>query len=209
MNILVVFLLFLSACTSNTVKMTPEETKSFFENRSEIDRAFADVDHLDEHYRLRFQDCSSTKDSKVTEDCHLIECRGFQKDQTCWKTAITGKAAQELREEICCKELSSQQRSEKLNSCLSKEEELVSKRRNCFEFLQSLQFDAKRDLVQAEKAFRILCDLKGAICTKNKQKVGQGFIQEQSQRKARMGSFSFAQSPSSEPIVYSFLIKDE
>ncbi|MBS1969580.1 MAG: hypothetical protein JSU04_04710 [Bdellovibrionales bacterium] len=148
-------LLGLAACTTNSVKMSPEETQSFFAVNTELAEA------RDDGMKVRAQYCDNN-----TGPCWKIECTG----ENCWKTALETPPEELVKKPTENPEVSR-------SKCESKTESAAVRRTSCYNYVSYLS--ERSSVARINESLRILktmCDFNGVACKLNYGKFGSGVL---------------------------------
>jgi hypothetical protein len=196
---LLLLLGFLSACTSNTVKMDPAERDEVLAKNANILQSARERLIPGERAKLKIVDCPKTE-----SQCRLVECVGVHEDMNCWKTPMTEKDLAAFEKETDRGYTKKMNIDQLKATCESTDGNPKVRRHSCFSFLRN-PGNSVPDILDALKS---LCDLEGVSCSKNKTNFGKGNIQSVRGRNVQGGS-AIIQLTSSKPADhYEYTIVD-
>lgn len=189
--LLITLLGFATACTTSAVKLSPEETQSFFTEHPELNRARGEGVN-----KVYAQSCETK-----SGPCRKIECIG----SNCWKTEMATPPEGMIEQATDLPSVSKVK-------CESTEESNAVRRKGCLEYIAYLgEIKAIADSVYALK---IMCDLNGVNCQKNFKKFGTGNLRMSDDERSHYKSgqlkvYTYASSGAKSLVVYDYSVLQE
>lgn len=147
-------LLLLSACTTSSVKMSPEEVQSLFAAHPELNEG------RKLGLKVHLQHC----DAENLNSCWKIECIG----EKCWKTDLEAPP-----EEFVTK--SKESPSVAKVACENAAQSSSVRRQGCYNYLNFLtEHNTTESIYESIRILKTMCDLRGVSCQLNYAKFGNG-----------------------------------
>lgn len=188
--VLLFTLLGLTACTTSAVKMSPEETQSFFTDNSDL--AQAQNEGLN---RISAQSC----DTK-SGPCWKIECIG----NNCWKTELAAPPEGLI-------EKATDKPAEARALCASSSETAVNRRKGCYDYITYLgEQNSQASIRESIRVLNTMCDFSGVSCKKNYNKFGTGKLAVDDSRQhfksGQLKIYTYVSSGAKTVIVYDYSV---
>lgn len=205
LEFLMAFVLFaILGCTSQTVRLTPEEQKQFYSSNAMKSMTEVPMDpSLYQTFRANY--CFNDSDS----DCWLINCQGSGRaEKKCWKTPLSKEEVTQLNQGKNGLELSHSELAQAKETCGSAQIRLNEKKRGCFKYLSGASNKIPREEVL--EVMSVFCALQNTICYQNGVRFGQNkeFQTMSEGDKSLSGRIAYPPSSKEPRLEVSFLLID-
>ena len=179
----------ISACASNSVRLTESEQSAFLERHKLMTGSFKGNADMNTVMREVYCDEANL--------CFQIECRGRGESTKCWKTPITKSEFNASRATLMT--TTDEQFSQDKVICLNSKEPIADRRSSCSRYLTSenrkIEFEPLAEF----------CNFSGVICTKNGKPWGKGRINIKERSQSASGSVVFKDEKSGSTNRFDFL----
>ncbi len=172
-------LLFVAACASKSVKLTPSEVESLMEEKKDFLQSMQSEQEADKRFRHYYYKCDSRE-----SECSRTDCYGLDpKTMNCWKAPVSReevlqKSGQDKSDQV---HLDPEQQQKVKALCQDKGQLLEVRRNACRDHIANGGAGSKSsELLSIVKTF---CDWQGVQCRKNGQRFGKGSIDSISHRR--------------------------
>ncbi len=170
-HIFFLLLLTVVACQTNSVRLTPEQSKLEFQKYPGLDQSMKLRGN--ENTRVIYYACSSH-----AVDCFRFQCGGSYESPNCFKELASKEEFREFQKKYLASG-SNVDPNVALEKCEATKETVEVRRKNCFAYLslQSIETHPSAERISTIRTVaRTLCDFENVQCTQNKNNFGKGKI---------------------------------